>query len=105
MIGSSDNTFEFCRLGNRCLRHDSITGDKCLPFVPYHSSDGQYMFMVQERHGHAGSKCFICDATRTGEPGDRNVYGPCSCRGNDWTVDRIDTQVQNYILAQEPDDS
>jgi hypothetical protein len=83
---------------------DIITCYKFLQMESYHVGDLQYMFMVQGRHGHAGSKCPFCDATRTGKDGDLRVYGPCACRGADWTIDRIQTEVKNYIRAHAPEE-
>ena len=63
-ISAPGNTFDFRRQGSQRLFLDTITCYKYLPIKPSHVSDLQYMFMVQGRHGHAGSKCPFCDATR-----------------------------------------
>lgn len=69
-----------------------VTGFKCLPIVPYSSSELQYYFMILGRMGHSNHKCFSCDASVT-------TFGECACRGRNWTTERIQTEITNYAIA------
>jgi len=55
---------------------------------------------VYGRMGHASSKCYCCDATSS-----RDRFGGGRYVGVKWTFERIQSEINDYILAHLPDDA
>ena len=105
-ISAPGNSFDFRRQGNQRLSliQSQVTNvyrlNRITLVILYNTCLWSKADMVMQE----ASAFSVMQATRTDKDGDLSVYGPCACRGANWTIDRIQTEVKSCIRARAPEE-